>query len=73
MDTELQVALGHVKGARILLQHRQERLAKTRERYSRYYSRVRHTDLLITMLEEVEEAMGLDPDLWEDAEGQLPF
>ncbi len=73
MDTELQVALGHVKGARIVMTHRLKRLHQTRERYSRYYTRVKHTELLIHLLEEVEEAMGIDPDMWDEEAVVFPF
>lgn len=73
MDTELSVAKSHLTGAGLVLRHRHKRLENTRSRMSRHYNRLQHTDILISLIEEILGLIEQDPDMWDDNPDIVPF
>ncbi len=73
MDTELAAAESQLRLASKILHVRQMRLAKTTTRMSRHYNKVKHTDAMISLLEELRGFVLQDPDYWDEEPDLVPF
>lgn len=73
MDTELKAASSHIKLALLVLREREKRLANTRSKPSRHWNRVRHTAVLVSLIEELQGVVLQDPDNWDDEPEAVPF
>lgn len=73
MDFIQMAVEAHLKLAYVAAQARLERLEKERPRLSRHYSRMRQTQAVIGLLEEVRGIAAQDPEHWDDDEDIVPF
>lgn len=73
MDVELSVLMSHLKACRLVLEHRQERLDKTKSKLSLHYARLRHTKIMAGLVAELEGVAHQDPDNWNDEPDSFPF
>jgi len=73
MDAELKVVRSHLRLVEMALETRQKRLEIKTGRLSRHFNRVKHTEVLLVMVRELQEMVLKDPDLWDDEPVHMPF
>lgn len=72
-DNEITVAEAQLRSAKLVLEHRLKRLKNKRSKLSLHYNRLRHTQILLSLVEEVLGVIQQDPDHWDDEPDLVPF